>query len=122
MKLETILTKGVVPDKIVLTSSSSTWTNFTSWKLSDYLKTSKEQPYIENVPYSLFMINSRGGHIVDGRGFNLKLNTQNMAMLITQAKIKNGRIAEPCQYIKINRTFWLLPTRIFSNGQTAPAR
>lgn len=117
MKLETILSKGVVPDKILLSHTSSGWTNFVIWKLSDYSKNSKEQPYIENIPYNLFTINARNGQIVDGRGFHLRLNSQNVAMLLTQSKIKNSRIAEPCQYIKINRTFWLLPTRIFKNGQ-----
>lgn len=116
MKTETLISRGTVPDKILLSSSSSTWMIMLTWKLADYVESAVEQPYIENIPYSLFEINCRMGHIIDGRGFNLKLNNQNISLLLTHARIKHGRIIEPCQYLKINRTYWLVPTRILANG------
>ena len=116
MKIETLLSRGSVPDKITLISTVSSWSKQPSWRLADY-RANVDSPYIENIPYSLFELSSRGDNLKDGRGFSLRLTQPNLSMLLLNARIRNGRIAEPCQYLKLNHTaFWLLPIRLLNNG------
>ena len=49
MKIETLITKGTVPDRILLISSVSTWNKIPTWKLAEYTAKTANLPYIENI-------------------------------------------------------------------------
>lgn len=122
MKLETILSQCAVPERILLISSTSTWNKQMIWKLAEITSNDSNLPYIENVPYSLFEISLRGDNLYDGRGFRLRLQAQNLPLLMLNSKLRNGRIVEPCQYLLYRKTFWLFPTRLIENGQIISTR
>lgn len=78
----------------------------------DY-KPNQDMNYIENVPTSNFIINAATFSTKDNRGFSIRIGRKNVLFLINHCRIIDGRIAEPCQYVKLRRnTYFLMPCRL----------
>lgn len=109
-------TKNKIVEKIALIQSK--WMQQSSTlqfvDLSDYLPGMEGADilYIENRPMSNFLIHDRGPRILDNRGFSVRISRQNAMFLFQNAIIDQGRILEPCHYVRHTRNnYGIYPVR-----------
>lgn len=103
-----------VPDRLLLRKASAYYGSI--FHLDPYNDEGELSQYIENVPYSDFIVLPKRDMISDIRGFTIKVPVNNIMLLLTESYIQNGRICEPCQYVSMPGSCWLAPIRLIRNG------